>query len=90
MLTEHHENILEPSEDAEVDVLEERDYEEQVPDKEADREIKAVDVWQKMMDEAQDVAVTNLTFAEPIKTTVSNIWEMGLSAVRELMAAQLK
>lgn len=51
-----------------MDALEEKDDEEQVPEEEVDREIQAVDIWQKMVDEAQDVAVTNLTFVEPIKT----------------------
>ena len=47
-------------------MLEEKAKREQMPKEEAEKEIKAGDIWEKMAEEMQDVGVTNLTFVEPI------------------------
>ena len=67
LLAEHpEESEHEDLDDMEVDMLEEKEDGERIPEKEAEREIKAEDIWAKRVEEAQDVAVTNLTFVEPI------------------------
>ena len=81
-------------EDIEVDAMEEQGDGERVTEKEAEKEIKAGDIWEKMIEEAQNVAVTNLTFVGPITSRkvsdvlpaiariYARIWEMGLPVYR--------
>ena len=47
-------------------MLEEKEEREQMPEEKVEKEIKAGDIWEKMVEEMQDVGVTNLTFVEPI------------------------
>ena len=53
-------------EEVEVDMLEEKEEGEQMPEEEVRNEIQAGDIWEKKVEEMQDVGVTNLTFVEPI------------------------
>ena len=63
--------------EVEVDMLEEKEEREQMPEEEVEKEIKAGDIWEKMVEEMQDVGVTNLTFVEPIASR--RRWPSGTS-----------
>ena len=62
------EHEAEDREEMDIDMLEEKEEGERVPEKEAEKEIKAGDIWEKKIEEAQHLAVTNLTFVEPIES----------------------
>ena len=63
------EHEAEDREEMDIDMLEEKEEGERVPEKEAEKEIKAADIWETKIEEAHDVAVTILTFVEPIEVS---------------------